>query len=191
MTEQSGKHIATDLFSAPLRTLCSSERMPQHPNPPAGQNSCPGGPPPPRWSAPRRKVPSVPDHDVEDAADVVFGYGFMEQITHAVDEDLFRGRRHRRGKSSWSAWRVTPKPFWYGGCPIARSRSARRSAYRVEVRDEKERVRGRVRVEYEPPSGPRGAAVTHDFESPLGPIELGSFAGTSRPGPAGHSDGSD
>ena len=44
-----------------------------------------------------------------------------------------------------------------------------------EVRDDKERVRGRVRVEYQPPGGPRGAAVTHDFESPLGPIELGEL----------------
>ena len=45
----------------------------------------------------------------------------------------------------------------------------------VEVRDNKERVSGRVRVEYQPPTGSRGAAVIHDFESPLGPIELGEL----------------
>lgn len=44
-----------------------------------------------------------------------------------------------------------------------------------ELRYERERVRGRVRVEYQPPSGPRGAAVTHDFESPLGPLDLGEL----------------
>jgi len=45
----------------------------------------------------------------------------------------------------------------------------------VEVRDDKERVRGHVRVEYQPPTGPRGAAAIHDFESPLGPIEVGEL----------------
>jgi tetratricopeptide (TPR) repeat protein len=44
-----------------------------------------------------------------------------------------------------------------------------------KVRGTKERVYGRARVEYEPPSGSRGAAVTHDFESPLGPLELGEL----------------
>lgn len=44
-----------------------------------------------------------------------------------------------------------------------------------EVRGDRERVRGRLRIEYQPPTGARGAAVTHDFESPLGPLELGEL----------------
>ncbi|MEM7200735.1 MAG: tetratricopeptide repeat protein [Planctomycetota bacterium] len=44
-----------------------------------------------------------------------------------------------------------------------------------ELKANKERARGRVRVEYQPPAGPRGAPVTHDFESPLGAIELGEL----------------